>query len=162
MRVNCSKIKQIVEVNALFASTFTDNSTCKKSPFIKCYIYTITTKTTYTMHCSAHTCLLLSLRAVLDIRYYPALNLWAQISPRTLRNVAILICTHLKISWIYNIFNGLALNSSIERDMYVQVYVHFHEIKYFVKAANLKFPFYSSKIHGFYEIKDFVYYVKKQ
>ena len=53
-------------------------------------------------------------------------------------------------------------HSIIERDMYVQVYVHFHEIKYFVKAANLKFPFYSRKIRGFYEIKDFVYYVKKQ
>ena len=47
------------------------------------------------------------------------------------------------------------------RDIYIQVYVQFHETKYFVKAANLRFPYYSVKIHGFYEMKNFVDYVKK-
>ena len=53
-------------------------------------------------------------------------------------------------------FNGLALNNSIECNMHFQ----FHEIKYFIKAANLRFPFYFVKIYSFYEIKSFVDYVK--
>ena len=50
----------------------------------------------------------------------------------------------------------LVLRKSMWRDICTQDYVHFHETNYFVKAANLGFPYDLRKIHGFYEIKNIV------